>query len=167
MIVAREIFPGETVLFLDIDGVLNGHEYDREAESSTLRPALVARLNRVLRETGCAIVLSSAWRYMVLNGAMTLNGFGYLLRTHGVRVGASLVGATGRDPQTEDPEERGRLIQAWVTANRVERFAVVDDMQGGFTGLPMVRTDGKAGLSEADTDALIALLGPNMARRPA
>lgn len=158
MIVARELLPGEPVLFLDIDGVLNGHEYDREAESSTLRPALVARLNRILAETDCAVVLSSAWRYMVLNGAMTLNGFGYLLRTHGVRIGGGLVGATGRDPQTEDPEERGRLIQAWVTANRVERFAVVDDMAGGFTGLPIVRTDGARGLTDADADALIALL---------
>lgn len=146
-------------LFLDIDGVLNGHEYDPEAESNTLRRDCVARLNRVLAETDCAVVLSSAWRYMVLNGAMTITGFGYMLRTHGVRIRGGLVGTTDRDTQTEDPGERGRQIQAWLAAHpEVTRFAVVDDMREGFEGLPIVRTDGRCGLTDADAEALIALL---------
>lgn len=62
---------GRPVLFLDIDGVLNGHEYDREAESSTLHPDCVARLNRVLADSECSVVLSSAWRYMAFSTIWT------------------------------------------------------------------------------------------------
>ncbi len=155
---------GRAVLFLDIDGVLNGHEFDAKAESAGLRRDCVDRLNRVLDETGCEVVLSSAWRYMVLGGAMTLSGFGYLLRTHGVRnLGARLVGTTGHDTQTEDPTERGRLVVAWLMGQcGVMRAVVVDDMAvcgEGSAHIPLVQTDGKTGLTDADVDRLIALLG--------
>lgn len=154
------------VLFLDIDGVLNGHEFDRAAESSTIRPACVKRLNRVLRETRCAVVISSAWRYMVLGGGMTLMGFGYMLRTHGVAIVGGLLGTTGRDTQTEDPNERGRQIKAWLAEHpEVTRYAVVDDMQLGFEGMPIVRTNGAEGLTDNDADKLIELLGGELFRR--
>lgn len=39
------------VLFLDIDGVLNGHEWDDEAKSCTIRRECVKHLNRIVRET--------------------------------------------------------------------------------------------------------------------
>lgn len=39
------------VLFLDIDGVLNGHEFNAEAESNTLRRDCVERFNRVRQIT--------------------------------------------------------------------------------------------------------------------
>ena len=146
------------VLFLDMDGVLNGHDYDPKAESCTIRPACVARLNRVLDETGAVVVLSSAWRYMVLLGAMTLDGFGYMLRTHGVRK-CRIIGTTAKDTQVEDPEERGRQIRAWLDAHpEVTRYVVVDDMKAGFSGLPIVRTDGLVGLTDADADAIISSL---------
>ena len=147
------------VLFLDIDGVLNGHDFDELAQSSSIRTACVARLNRVLAATACDVVISSAWRYMVLNGAMTLSGFGYLLRTHSVRLNAPLLGTTGRDTQTEDPAERGRQVQAWLAEHPdVTRYAVVDDMALGFAGMPFVRTDGTKGLTDEDAERLIGLL---------
>lgn len=40
------------VLFLDVDGVLNGHEWDDEAKSCNIRRECVKHLNRVVRETG-------------------------------------------------------------------------------------------------------------------
>ena len=33
------------ILFLDIDGVLNGHDYDEKAASCSIRPGCVAHLN--------------------------------------------------------------------------------------------------------------------------
>lgn len=57
------------VLFLDIDGVLNAHFFDVDAQSSHIKPKCVERLNRVLKATRCALVISSAWRYMILGGA--------------------------------------------------------------------------------------------------
>jgi hypothetical protein len=44
-------------LFLDVDGVLN-----RVGGRVALEAVLLGRLKRILDETGCSIVLSSAWR---------------------------------------------------------------------------------------------------------
>lgn len=167
------------VLFLDIDGALNGHEYDDEAKSCSIRRECVKRLNRVVRETGCKIVLSSAWRYMVHGGAMTLSGFEYMLRTHGLTGGSRvIVGLTRKDDETVDPldlkaDERARQIRDWLEwwaddaqaraaagLDAVSAFAAVDDEDHGFSdhGIPAVLTDGKVGLTDADADRLIVVL---------
>lgn len=146
------------VLFLDIDGVMNGGEYDPEVQSSTFRADCVKRLNRVLDSTNCVVVLSSAWRYMVLEGAMTLSGFSYLMRTHGVKIADRLIGTTGRDTQVEDRTERGRQVKAWLAEHpEVTCYAVVDDLDVGFDGLNFVQTDGN-GLTDVHVDALVGLL---------
>lgn len=93
---------------------------------------------------------------------MTLRGFDYLLRSHRVRVGR-LVGVTDKDPIPLDPPDqykgRARVIQKWVDEHPVEAFAVVDDGKVGFEGLPIVSTDGQVGITEADADRLIEILG--------
>ena len=171
------------VLFLDIDGVLNGHEWDDDAQSCNVRRECVKHLNRVIKETGCRIVLSSAWRYMVHGGAMSLKGFGYMLRTHGLlaECGSSrlIVGLTRKDDGSVDPkdlksDERARQIRDWlewwnedpqmraaVGLDAVTRFAAVDDEDHGFGeyGVPAVITDGKRGMTEADAEKLIEILG--------
>ena len=168
------------VLFLDIDGVLNGHEWDDDAKSCNIRRECVKHLNRVVQETGCKIVVSSAWRYILLAGDMTTKGFGYMLRTHGlIAPGGSMnliVGYTGRDATDADPArsherdgERGRQCRAWLDwwaglpgeGPTVTSFAAVDDDDDGFAeaGIPAVITDGRHGLTCADTTRLIALLG--------
>ncbi len=172
------------VLFLDIDGVLNGHEWDDEAKSCNIRRECVKHLNRVVRETGCRVVLSSAWRYMVHGGAMTLRGFGYMLRTHGLLADGGtmnlFVGLTDRDEMDLDPlaprerhaGERGRQCRKWLDERdgltpegqwgHVTAFAAVDDEDHDFaaSGIPAVITNGGVGLTDADADRLIELLGP-------
>lgn len=161
------------VLFLDVDGVLNGHEFDPLAASCGIRPDCVERLNRVLDATGCDVVLSSAWRYMVLCGAMTLEGFGYLLRTHGVRqLGDRLVGTLPFDTADDaEPKDRGDLIAAWLAEHPGYAKAVaVDDLDIFDPRLPhvgFVRTDGMKGLADADADQLVALLRPCPGQKPA
>lgn len=88
-----------TLLFLDVDGVLNGHRFLRAAQSCNIDNAAVLQLNRVCRTTGCKIVLSSAWRYMVHGKSMTLRGFAYMLRTQGLLSGGTelFVGLTEPD----------------------------------------------------------------------
>ena len=155
------------VLFLDIDGVLNGHTYDESAESNTIDPECVAHLNRVIRDTDCAIVISSAWRYMVLKGAMTLRGFEYLLRTHGVHAVGRVTGVTaegeesGVGPADDEPGSRLSLIRAWLyNAAHSGPWAIVDDMFLGNSdvGHHCVQTDRRQGLRAEDARRLIATL---------
>lgn len=163
------------VLFLDIDGVLNGHEWDDEAKSCNIRRECVKHLNRVVRETGCRIVLSSAWRYIVHGGAMTLKGFGYMLRTHGLLADCGamhlIIDLTRKDDESIDPldlkeDERAQQCRDWLKWRSeftpvVETFVAVDDEDHKFAahGIPFVQTDGKRGMTQSDADKLIDLLG--------
>jgi hypothetical protein len=146
------------VLFLDIDGVLNRGGFSATAESSSLDPALVARLNVVLAATGAKLVLSSSWRYLILGGAMNLAGFDYLLRTHGVAKGC-LVGHTRAD---EELTGRGAQILRWIEEHGpVEAWAVVDDVEIADLGgerWRFVHTDPRAGLLGVDADSIIGIL---------
>lgn len=174
------------ILFLDIDGVLNTHEpLDPEVMCGRFHPDKVARLNHVLRMTGAKIVLSSAWRYFVHRGEMTIAGVEWLLRSHGV-MQQRLIGITRPDTMQErcptwngnTPwpvcDERGHQIASWIAFNRtrlgLDSYAVVDD--GGFhqdgswtdlgitaSGHPFVRVEGLVGLTWADANRLIQLLG--------
>jgi hypothetical protein len=158
------------VLFLDIDGVLNGHEKHPGSPYTTIRPDCVQRLNKVLAKTHCSIVISSAWRYMLLTTKkkyrppMTLTGFTYMLHTHGLVFsgnGSAIVGFTCAD---ETIAERGGQIIHYVNDNpEVERWAIVDDDPMEME-LPhrhrhrLVRTDGRHGLQDRDVRKLVKLL---------
>lgn len=165
------------VLFLDVDGVLNGHS-DYAPHRALIRPACAERLQRVLDETAAVVVISSAWRYQVLLGAVTLRGFEYMLRSHGII--ANVVGTTGRDAADTQQEfnghtgqgERVTQIRAWLAAHPGafplgRRWAVVDDAKLSLAdpSLPIVETDGAVGLTDADADRLIALLKPPRGER--
>lgn len=150
------------VLFLDVDGVLNAHEFDPDVLCGQIHRDKVAVLNRVLRETGAKVVLSSAWRYIVHRGEATLMGMEWLLRSHGMLAGR-LVGITREDTMVRDAyrgdpaswpqtDERGRQITDWLREwdrnewaketgtpppvacpDLVTGYAVVDDLDPGIT----------------------------------
>jgi hypothetical protein len=148
------------ILFLDIDGVLNGHEQDAYGYCR-IQPGPVVHLNRILAETEARLVISSAWRYLVHSGAMTLDGFTYMLITHGIVCHDRLAGVTCRD---EEAGPRGAQITRWLDQHprRIEgpAYVVIDDEDAGMTdaGHPLVRTDGRVGLTHRDADAAIAIL---------
>ena len=52
-----------SVIFLDIDGVLNVFSHDHDEFGSQFHQHLVDNLRRVIDETGAKIVISSTWRY--------------------------------------------------------------------------------------------------------
>jgi hypothetical protein len=154
------------ILFLDIDGVLNDHRYHPDAESCTLLPACVDQLNRVVHATGAGVVVSSAWRYMVHGGAMALDGFGYLLRSHGVTRQLQLLCITAPD---EEMPTRGRQIERWLAGVAgVDSFVVLDDAPEGLDFDPvthrLVRTDPKKGLTKVEADQAIRMLVEGRAR---
>ena len=152
------------LIFLDIDGVLNSHQYDSLAESCIISPENVQHLNTILaRVPDARLVISSAWRYMVLGNSMTERGFEYMLRTHGVRCPGRVAGITCAD---ELVMNRGRQIAAFFrTHYRSEvrdPFVILDDLPEGMTMRPfedrLVKTDGQVGLRAADAERAILLL---------
>ena len=151
------------LLFLDIDGVLNGHDWDEAAQSNRIQYRCVKQLNRIIAATGCKIVLSSAWRYMILKGAMTKTGFEYLLRTHGA-VGVRIVDTTCLDEQIESRVDQIRdFLVEWprFRGEPIEGYCILDDEDHGFCGRLVehfVKTDGMVGLTEEDANDVIAIL---------
>ena len=157
------------ILFLDIDGVLNDHRsITCEPENLLLRQCAV--LERVIQATGCKLVISSAWRYVVKPEQMQ-----EWLRARGVP-SAQVIGSTptgeemGR-PTVEIPggggalmyanEKRGDEITMWLLDYEVEKFAIVDDERktnmGSLESI-VVWTDRDTGLTDADGDTIIARL---------
>lgn len=165
------------LIFLDIDGVLNGHEFDPECLCGAIHRDKMARLNGILRATGARVVLSSAWRYLIHRGEMNLKGMEWLLRSHGM-LADRLIGITRMDTMIERPaysgmpeswphtDERGRQISEWIVGEgwkhygEAGRHVVIDDLDLGISeaGHPFVRTDGTVGLTETDADRAIEML---------
>jgi hypothetical protein len=163
------------LIFLDMDGVLND-KTQLESGFYGSKPECVAQFNRILRTTSAEIVLSSAWRYMIPE-AMTLQGFTYLLLTHGVACRTKvelpafpddlLIGTTCRD---EDLSPRGQQIRHWLNECGGRRpYVVLDDggqnpdgtwsdMGIADAGHPVVWTDGKVGMTAVDADRAIQIL---------
>lgn len=173
------------LIFLDIDGVLNGHDWDPKAVSNRIRPECVQRLNRIVRATEARIVLSSAWRYMVHMKALTLLGFEYLLRTHG-GAGLRIIGLTepdeicpacGKKHRRKEVKydldgyqrcidcgtsaTRGCQISAYLRDHpKPEAYVAIDDCDLDITahGHPLVLTSPRSGLSERKAREAVRIL---------
>lgn len=161
------------LLFLDIDGVANDHSKLPGSVYCGIQLDRVAILNRILYAVpDTQLVISSAWRYMLLAGDMTLRGFEYLLNTHGVHAEGRLHGCTCSDeeiephPQTLDqrawrayglrvrPKQILRYVN--VTAFPCRKFAVLDDLPLKVPHL--VQTDGAVGITNKEADLVVSLL---------
>ena len=110
-----------SVLFLDVDGVLN-----RCGKSATrLESDLIDNLVHVVEQTDCRIVVSSTWRWMPgpmedLTRALEDRGLTILSSTpvHQIRTQGGLYTSA----------VRGDEIQAWMDEHGTpERFCIVDD----------------------------------------
>lgn len=121
------------VIFLDFDGVLNSHEFmrarqedilDCRRESDALDPEAIARLNRLVAETGAVVVVSSSWRITrsVERLQQTLDERGFV----GTVIDKTIdwyMCATRYEKQ-----QRGDEIRMWLDEHpEVESFIVLDD----------------------------------------
>lgn len=157
------------VIFLDVDGVLNAHEFDTVAMSAMIERPMMQRLSWLIRLTRSKVVLSSAWRYIVLRGEAQLSGMDWLLRSHGFPA-KTLIGCTREDTMTYRPgytgeeewpvdNERGLQIADWRSANEhTGPYVVLDDLDLGINsaGHPFVQTNGKVGLTATDAEAALS-----------
>jgi Swiss Army Knife RNA repair-like protein len=146
--------PGLRVIFTDFDGVLNQHS----SGSYLLKREQVERLDRLARETGAVVVVSSWWRWIGverLREDLASAGF------HG-----RLIGRTPWLGESEqwDAYERGTEIDAVLRylADKVESFVILDDHNRMGNLLPyLVQTVASEGLTEADCEmAKCVLLNP-------
>lgn len=164
-----------TILFLDIDGVLNDHDRMPNGFCGTDRE-MIRRMNRVLDTfPELKIVVSSAWRYVVHNGISTVLGLEHLLLTHGLKCHGRVLGVTAEDPEKFDPVHhaapfdveywkarglkwRGEQILAYVQAVKPDAWVAVDDLPIVVHPSRMCQTDGETGLTDADADWIIESL---------
>lgn len=157
------------IVFLDVDGVLNSHQWFESQERSGatdrierhIDPQAVLRLERICKETGGAVVVSSAWRHGTLYDTL-IEG----LRKHGFT--GKVIGKTIIS-QCSDCV-RGNLIYRWLRENMLHyysfrQYVILDDdtdmlywQRNNF-----VKTDSSTGgLIDELTDKAIAILNqPN------
>ena len=174
------------VIFEDIDGVLNGHQWWDAAQSCQISLPCVLQFNRILRTIKPEIVLSSAWRYMIHGNTMTLKGFAYMLQTHGVDalINTLLIDVTQPDeicPKCQFKEDRfsniangnkvcikcgtistrGAQIQRWLDdhPDSQRKYVVLDDDDMDISNRhPFVQTNPKRGLTRYAADKVIRML---------
>lgn len=148
----------ERIVFLDIDGVCNTYSWRAppvvgSMESSwfrdklrNLNPDLVVRLNGIDAE----FVLSSSWRYLVLDD---LNVMQRLLEARGFT--GKLISRTRTGEGF-----RGYQINDWLLANPTRAFVIVDDNSDMAHLIDqLVQIDGKVGITDADVARINAKLG--------
>ena len=111
------------VIFLDIDGVLNGHEWcHRGGLRINQMPARV--LNAIVQENECSVVVSSTWARHIEKGDCTATGFSWMLRTHGIECKV----VDGINGMIIDPKIRTDNILKWVEENKPDKWIAIDDL---------------------------------------
>lgn len=109
-----------SVLFLDIDGVLNTEQSLIDSkDNNVILPELVENLNLILEACRPKIVISSSWRFF--------NKFPDTLIEHNVFDAKELY----LDHTTfESKDTRGLEIKQWISDNKHEGiFAIIDDFE--------------------------------------
>lgn len=163
-----------TILFLDIDGVLNSHNYFDFSNERLLYawemidPSNVSILNKVVRETSCDVVLSSMWRldypleevekYLKIRGAE----FSLRDKTPFIRTIKSSIKEV---PENLEDKARGLEIEHWIRANynfndmKDLKIAIVDDISNmNILSSRLVLTNPRVGLREKGAEKIIKFL---------
>jgi hypothetical protein len=148
------------VIFLDIDGVLNSLNYEREIQNHpatsddyynwNMDQRAVRRLNRIVEKTGAVVVVSSAWRTDMGSVYNHLEAHGFTGKIVGSTPVLHRVGGV----------PRGDEIQMWLDEHdAVEAFVILDDYADMGALLPkLVKTDPWHGLQNEHVNMAIRML---------
>lgn len=160
--------PGQSIVFLDVDGVLNtsmSWPADGAADltASPLEGRLCASFARLLQAASAHFVLSSSWRRRPALKVRLLRE----LEQHGVPwercVGETPVFAPGRGRKRMRPGAlagpfalRPAEIYAWLESHPTTRWVALDDHALGMGRSLLV--DAQSGLQDRDCDQALAVL---------
>lgn len=142
------------ILFLDVDGVLNCAETFRRAHEAgkksiyLLDPTAIKRLQRIVKETQCKVVISSTWR----NDAQGLEAL--------EQAGVEFIDITPMigSGMTASDCGRGKEVLRWLMDKdwKVTRYAILDDDPDFFKWQPLFQTSfNNGGLLDVHVDAVI------------
>lgn len=119
-----------TVVFLDIDGVLNCEDY---RDQIAVHDDKVARLARIVHSTNADIVLTSSWRGAIRSYLDNPDSCSKDIREHCEQLRAAfekyeLHISSATDVLTTGPDARPLEIRCWLAYRpQVERFVILDD----------------------------------------
>jgi hypothetical protein len=161
------------VLFLDVDGVLNGwggcpcNDYGQnDARTDHMMCSVLAtRIQRLCEKADLKIVVSSSWRNSRSQAEMAQLFRGCGITAEVVGMTPTFAVMTGPPGTRELFANRGEECMAWLnrrSAGEIDNFVIFDDM--GEKQFPsvldhLVQTDGYVGVHDHDIDKAIALLG--------
>jgi hypothetical protein len=166
------------ILFLDVDGVLNDEQFCKKITAELdaqigeviiaqhisdvtdkFNPACVLELARIVQETGCNIVVTSAWRLTGIKvgspftNALVKSGDKETVRT----IRKAIIGKTadlvlfGKNREDE--------IKQWLEDNPgVDMWVAVDDMPLNLDGNSVRTSDEHGGLTKEKADEVIQKL---------
>ena len=152
----------QRVIFLDIDGVLNslGSVIALGNPNHHLDPVAVKLIERVCKETGAKIVVSSSWRI-----GRTVEQIQQELCSIGAAgVAEHIVGRTGDGHNGH----RGRQIKEWIEKNSPDcTFAITDDDSDMLPAQKpyFVKTTFEDGFKAMHYKKMMAILDPKHADR--
>lgn len=137
------------VLFLDIDGVCNNRR-TRERQGNTkfigIKPELAERVRRIVKDTGCVVVLSSSWRLFPDSAKWAEQKVcKFIDKTIDMQKG-KVFGVT----------DRGHEIKEWLDRHpSVQQYAILDDDHHFLPDQWLFQTTWEHGLTEEIADAVI------------
>lgn len=114
------------IIFLDIDGVLNVGNNERDEFGHLFRTDLVENLEHIIKETDAKIVISSTWR---MDGIETMQRMWEMRDLPGKVIGVTTTCAqliTDDQPYL-DMVERGHEIQEYIDSNKIKQYVILDD----------------------------------------
>ncbi len=137
------------LLFLDFDGVVNvpfapgTPEFEQAMRGETndfFRPEMVDRVNRLCRDYGLAVVITSSWRY---------SGLDYCL-SHLYRAGFDRTIPVEGMTDTDDPlfRREDEIYRYVMQARDVSAFLILDDIPMDCYRTHQVCTDFETGYDE-------------------
>jgi hypothetical protein len=152
------------IIFLDIDGVLNHHEYmaKKAQPGFEYNPEIerqhhldresIARLNALCERTGASVVVSSMWRLIYKNAALRgiLGAFGFT---------GKLIGSTPINNQIRGVQIAEFLESYTRARGPVESFVILDDDSDmGPLKHRLVQTSFNDGLTDVHVERAVEML---------